>query len=53
MSLNPKKMLEKAIGETSHDLGRVLESIHAHLELMLEEQKKTNEWLEKIYFKGK
>lgn len=42
--MNPLKML----GKTLPELGKVLESIHAYLELMVEEQKKTNEKLDKI-----
>lgn len=38
--VNPKKMLEDAIGKTTPGLAKVLESVHAHLEEILETNQK-------------
>ncbi len=45
--MNPLKMLNKTIP----DLAKVIESIHAHLELQLEEQKKINNYLQTMNVK--
>jgi len=49
MSLNPKKMIENAMGANTKKLAEVLESIHGRLELMNEQLGNILSIMEKKY----